>query len=332
MILVKRLAEKYDVSELFVEVVLDKIYDEWRSLSELSIEDFFHKNPGSRGYVDYSLSAAWKGSICVERIKKRTSRRSGRALDIGCGTGGVALALSRSGFDVVGIEIDPALAAIAKVATQGRARVDIRVDDILNIDVQKLGKFDVICCNAVIEHVSNPQKLLQQVASLLTDGGVLHLEVPNKDCIRTIRSDLHYGLFGIQLLSHGSARSYHAIMRPGETYSVGEFFERSWYGNLLRALGFEIEVEVADWGGRHQSVIRDLADLWVAFCDWEISPAGDDHYLLRTEIKRKFLEYFSRVASDLSDAEDTGVSDFEMKYCAEAWTFVGTKLRNGVDT
>ncbi len=49
-----------------------------------------------------------------ERVAEQVAARGKRVLDIGCGTGGVALACAARGADVVGIDINPGMLEIAQ--------------------------------------------------------------------------------------------------------------------------------------------------------------------------------------------------------------------------
>jgi len=46
-------------------------------------------------------------------------------------------------------------------------------------DVPKYFKFDIICMFHVFEHIKNPHNLLNQCKNLLTDGGIILIEVPH---------------------------------------------------------------------------------------------------------------------------------------------------------
>ena len=57
-----------------------------------------------------------------------------------------------------------------------------------------LGKFDVITCQDVLEHVMDPTLMIQTVSSMLNRGGVVFVQVPNKWGAQQLLSDHHYAL------------------------------------------------------------------------------------------------------------------------------------------
>lgn len=89
-----------------------------------------------------------------------------RVLDIGCGTGKAGRELAARGLSVLGVEVDPDMAAVA------RARgLDVEVAAFEDWDTLNR-KFDLAICAQAwhwIDPVAGPRK----VASLLTPGGVL---------------------------------------------------------------------------------------------------------------------------------------------------------------
>ena len=56
--------------------------------------------------------------------------------------------------------------------------------------------FDLIICRHVIEHVLNPQKLVDQISNMLKDGGILVLETPD------LNSIIRYGGTGSIVVHH----------------------------------------------------------------------------------------------------------------------------------
>lgn len=103
---------------------------------------------------------------------------NGRLLDIGCGSGVQLAALREFGWDVVGLEIDPAAAASA------RRTYDL---DVIEVPVAEAANYlepvDVITMNHVIEHVPDPEQLLRDCARLLRPGGQLIAVTPNSNAL-----------------------------------------------------------------------------------------------------------------------------------------------------
>jgi 2-polyprenyl-3-methyl-5-hydroxy-6-metoxy-1,4-benzoquinol methylase len=97
-----------------------------------------------------------------------------RALDIGCGAGGVLAKLAR-GFDAIGIDMSPI--AREYCAKRGLVALDGSLPDALPV-AAKSDSFDVIVMSEVIEHVPEDRRSVETVARLLKPGGVLICTVP----------------------------------------------------------------------------------------------------------------------------------------------------------
>jgi 2-polyprenyl-3-methyl-5-hydroxy-6-metoxy-1,4-benzoquinol methylase len=318
------LASQFKASPAFVHAVLELVVPGWRSYGSASA--LYEEHPASKTYVGYALSSLWRGQKTVERIKGYWQPKGNNALDIGCGSGGVILAMKQQGFSVTGMELDPELAKLSKVATAGLSDVKIMNADILKCDLASLGKFDVITCNAVIEHVANPERLLQVIESLLNDQGVIHIEIPNKDCITSIASDLHYQQFGLALFPHSGAVMLHGRTHGNKVYGCGDFFDLGWYKSRLLRLGIETEVVTDVLTSWFETALADLDRLWDAFMKWSNQPVSDDEYLIRGEIRQRFLDYFSRACADLRAAHDGDPQAFETRYGAQSWILLGHKM------
>jgi O-antigen biosynthesis protein len=103
-------------------------------------------------------------------------RDGARVLDVGCSTGYMAERLVARGCTVVGLERDPASAALAERWCE---RVIVG-------DVEDLGDrarieagFDVVLLGDVLEHLVDPWDTLRFVRGLLADGGVAVVSLPN---------------------------------------------------------------------------------------------------------------------------------------------------------
>ncbi len=98
-------------------------------------------------------------------------------LDIGCGAGafGSGLKEVRPDVEVWGVEYDPEAAAQAAVV----------LDRVFTGDAREIvptlppGRFDCVCCNDVLEHLTDPEQLLVAVRPLLAPGGRLVASLPN---------------------------------------------------------------------------------------------------------------------------------------------------------
>ncbi|WP_153115853.1 class I SAM-dependent methyltransferase [Rhodocyclus tenuis] len=101
-----------------------------------------------------------------------------RVLEIGCGGGWNLLPFADAGCAVRGYDYDE------EYLHEGSKRgLDLRMGG-LSAALAANEKADLILLSHVLEHFLDPQETLHQIRSLLTDKGVLFVEVPNLFAIR----------------------------------------------------------------------------------------------------------------------------------------------------
>ena len=99
---------------------------------------------------------------------------AGRALDVGCGSGLQMRALRRLGWQVEGLEWDPAAADAASRATG----LPVHAGDVHAL--AGIGPYDLILLHHVFEHVHDPVAALRSLRGVLTAGGRIVLVHPNQ--------------------------------------------------------------------------------------------------------------------------------------------------------
>jgi 2-polyprenyl-6-hydroxyphenyl methylase/3-demethylubiquinone-9 3-methyltransferase len=132
-----------------------------------------HKlNPVRLKYIRDWIDQHWQ---CDEHV--RTPLEGRTALDVGCGAGLLTEPLARLGAKVTGLDATPELIAVAR---EHSAKVGLEIDYRAG-DVQELkGKFELITCMEVIEHVAEPGPFLKALANRLAPDGLLVLSTPNQ--------------------------------------------------------------------------------------------------------------------------------------------------------
>jgi SAM-dependent methyltransferase len=108
-------------------------------------------------------------------ILGRLGTGHGRSLlDVGAADGFLAAELTRRGWQVTAIERDPARAAAAR----GQCHAIVLAD--LEQGIPALaGPFEAIVCGDVLEHLSDPRRVLVGLVDHLAPGGVVVVSVPN---------------------------------------------------------------------------------------------------------------------------------------------------------
>jgi 2-polyprenyl-6-hydroxyphenyl methylase / 3-demethylubiquinone-9 3-methyltransferase len=136
-------------------------------------EAMLHKlNPVRLKYLRDMIDQHWQ---CDERVRRPLEGKT--ALDVGCGAGLLAEPLARLGAKVTGVDASSELIAVAREHAKAMGLdVDYRAADVLEIE----GRFDLVTCMEVIEHVADPAAFLGALARRLALGGLLILSTPNQ--------------------------------------------------------------------------------------------------------------------------------------------------------
>jgi predicted TPR repeat methyltransferase len=139
--------------------------------------DEYEVGVNAQTWRDYAARDIQRGREIVRQLRQRSPLRGKRALDVGCGHGGMLIALAEQGAEAAGIEID---AARSRVGKQRLRDLGLQVDwcqgDICDGELtSRLGTFDVIVCQDVLEHVLDTSQAITSLCALLRKGGLLFI-------------------------------------------------------------------------------------------------------------------------------------------------------------
>lgn len=96
-----------------------------------------------------------------------------RVLDVGCGAGWVAEALTAQGHTVTGVDL------VEEPGVRGRMAHFVRADLESGLPVAVDGVYDVVLAADVVEHVRRPDALVRDLVARLAPDGTLVASVPN---------------------------------------------------------------------------------------------------------------------------------------------------------
>ena len=135
-------------------------------------EAMLHKlNPVRLKYVRDQIDHHWQCDECG-----RTPLAGKTALDVGCGAGLLAEPLARLGATVTGLDASSELIGVAREHAKATGlEIDYRAGELEALE----GRFDLITCMEVIEHVADPALFIGALARRLAAGGLLILSTPN---------------------------------------------------------------------------------------------------------------------------------------------------------
>jgi len=139
-----------------------------------------------RGDVETSVrtAAVWEFVRTLVVDREQQLGRSLRVVDLGGGTGGLAVPLAKLGHHVT--VIDPSLDALAslhrRAGDSGVAEriVAVQGDAANLLEVHPKADADLVCCHGALEFVDDPAATLRSVAGVLADGGYVSLVVATR--------------------------------------------------------------------------------------------------------------------------------------------------------
>ena len=333
----------FDVPEEFVlEYQKQQPSLDWHTKSW---EEFYQKLcPTNKMYVPYAMSSIVRGRDFYSLLEKLGCvRAKNRYLDIGTAYAGYLRAFKENGFnEVVGIEVKEHLAKLGLANIHGLNNARLIVGDFLNDDYSSLGTFDLISCNDVIEHVADASLAIKKMSTMVAQGGVLILAVPNKDCISNVKSDGHFNLFGITQLHRNIAPNYYAAaselnslhsgidfrnLKVDEyNFEMGEMYHLDWYIDELNNHNLNVDIADINKIGNIKDapiLLSELKDVYFNWCA-TIAPTLDQKYA--NEIIVAVDNYINQLEDDLSlISNEDSTEYFENKYLNSCWYFLAYK-------
>jgi 2-polyprenyl-6-hydroxyphenyl methylase/3-demethylubiquinone-9 3-methyltransferase len=130
-------------------------------------------NPVRLKFIREAIDLHWGGD--VESVRPLAGRS---ALDVGCGAGLLAEPLARLGAKVTGVDAAAENVEAARLHADGSAlAIDYRHGELATLG---LGRFDLVTCLEVLEHVADKPAFVAALADRLAPGGLMILSTPNR--------------------------------------------------------------------------------------------------------------------------------------------------------
>lgn len=190
-----------------------------KELEEFYGKEFYsHVKP--KYFSDYEEDLEWWMATYRNHYNLLAKYTVGRRLlDIGSGPGYFLKCGREMGWNVLGFEPSEDAAKYSS-----KFGVEVVNDFFSSKAIKKHGKFDAIYMNTVIEHIPDPEKLLQDVKNALISGGVFCTVSPNdyNPLQKILRENLGFDSWWVV---------------PPQHLNYFDFFSIS---NLLEKNGFEV--------------------------------------------------------------------------------------------
>lgn len=161
--------------------------------------------------------------IRIDFIQNITSVTGCRVLDIGCGGGILSEGLAKHGAIVTGLDVEPEAINTARLhAKQSNLAIDYVCQP---IETFESNTFSIITCLEMLEHVKDPQCIIEHAERLLAPGGYLFLSTIN----RTLTA---YATVIV-------AAEYLLNLLPRQTHDYDKFIKPSELAHMVRQTGLE---------------------------------------------------------------------------------------------
>ncbi|MCA1633772.1 MAG: methyltransferase domain-containing protein [Acidobacteria bacterium] len=161
-----------------------------------------------------------------------------RALDVGGGTGALALRLAADGWGVAVLDSSAAMLALASASARRAghsSRVSFQVGDAARAaEIFPPASFDLVACHNVIEYVEDPAAVVKAVGAAARRGAVLSLLARNRagEAMRAA------------IKSHDLEAARHALVAASATESLYGGPAKLFDAESLRALASDAGLEV----------------------------------------------------------------------------------------
>src|SRR5262245_6440970 len=177
-------------------------------------------------------------------VEERANLRGARVLDVGCGGGLLAESLARAGAEVTAIDLATSMIDTARMhALDSGLTIDYRVDAAESLANAHAGKFDVVTCMEMLEHVPEPAATLATLARLVRPGGDIFISTINRN----------FKSFALAIVG----AEYLARLVPRGTHEYDRLLKPSEVARFARAAG----LDVADIAGLAYDPLREQCSL-----------------------------------------------------------------------
>jgi len=148
-------------------------------------------------------------------VRERAPLAGAAVLDVGCGGGLLCESLARDGAQVMGIDLAAGMVEAARLhAIESGLAIDYRVESAESLAVAVPGRFDVVTCMEMLEHVPSPAATLAALARLARPGGSVFVSTLHRN-LRAFLMAIVGAEYVLGLIPRGT-HQYDKLIRPSE--------------------------------------------------------------------------------------------------------------------
>ena len=163
----------------------------------------------------------------LEWINALVSLKDKQVIDVGCGGGILSESMAKKGAIVTGIDLSEKALKVADLHSL-ESGLTIRYQPVSaeQMAEQEAGKYDVVTCMEMLEHVPDPKSIIAACAKLVKPGGFVFFSTLN----RNPKSYLYAVL----------AAEYILKMLPQGTHDYAKFITPAELAQSIRSTGLEL--------------------------------------------------------------------------------------------
>jgi 2-polyprenyl-6-hydroxyphenyl methylase/3-demethylubiquinone-9 3-methyltransferase len=152
-----------------------------------------------------------------------------KVIDIGCGGGILAESMAKKGASVTGIDLSEKALKVADLhGLESGIQVQYEKIAAEEIALRDAGRYDVVTCMEMLEHVPNPASIIQACADLAKPGGKIFFSTLN----RNPKSYL-FAILGAEYLMQ---------LLPKGTHDYAKFITPAELASSIRQTGLQLNV------------------------------------------------------------------------------------------
>jgi len=161
-------------------------------------------------------------------IDERSPVAGKNVLDVGCGGGILAESMAQRGAKVTGIDMGEAPLAVAQLhSLETGITVDYQRCTAEEMASQHAGKYDVVTCLEMLEHVPDPSSVINACTNLVKPGGHVYFSTINRNPKAYL-----FAVLGAEYLLR---------LLPKGTHDYSKFIRPSELCNWVRDAGLELQ-------------------------------------------------------------------------------------------